>query len=435
MKSFAFGEFDPSTTTSEQRLDYLVETMRELSRQTDPQSMVQFYGSRVRRMLGTDGNISLSRRELPAPKYRITRSWKWGPQVNPWRERDRLPVFDRGVLGDLIYGDEPVIIDQLDILADDPAFEHFNGSPLADGGAAVRRRRGGEHDRAAVANAGAVYARDVLPEYVWMSNLFGRATQNLVLSGELRDAYEAVDREMAAVADIQRLAALPATLPKIPGLDLAAYYQTSRRAGGDYYDFFELPGGKWGILIADVSGHGTPAAVLMAITHSIAHMHCDPPAPACRLLDAVNARLALHYTVDTGNFVTAFYCVYDPKTRTLEYSTAGHPAPRLRHTCGKITPLSTTGGLPLGIEPSEKYAESCHRMEPGQTLLFYTDGITEARNAADDLFGTERLDKAIAPMAAPAGRVLENVLAAVECFADGRSSTDDRTLLAVNVLG
>src|SRR5207253_1299364 len=103
---------------------------------------------------------------------------------------------------------------------------------------------------------------------VWLSNLFGRATHNLVLAEELRQAYEAVDRELVAVADIQR-SLLPAKLPKIPTMDLAAHYQTSRRAGGDYYDFFPLAEGKWGIIVADVSGHGTPAAVLMAITHCI----------------------------------------------------------------------------------------------------------------------------------------------------------------------
>jgi sigma-B regulation protein RsbU (phosphoserine phosphatase) len=432
METFAFGEFDPAKATGEQRLAYLVQTMRELSRQSDPQMMVQVYGSRIRRMLATDGSISLSRRELPAPKYRITRSTLWGPHVNPWKERDRLPVFDCGLLGELLYGDEPVVMEHLDIAADDPAIEHFDhyrslmAVPLFDGGVAVNMV-------VLLSRTPGRFRREMLAEYVWMSNLFGRATQNLVLSGELKEAYDAVDRELSAVADIQR-SLLPATLPTIRGLDLAAFYQTSRRAGGDYYDFFELPGGKWGMLIADVSGHGTPAAVLMAITHSIAHMHCDPPAPACRLLDAINSRLATHYTVDSGNFVTAFYGVYDPATRTLEHSNAGHPAPRLRHACGKVGAICTSGGLPLGIEPTERYTESSLRLEPGQTLVFYTDGITEARNSGDDLFGTERLDKAIARTAAPAESVLENILAAVECFSDGRSATDDRTLLAVNVL-
>ena len=97
-----------------------------------------------------------------------------------------------------------------------------------------------------------------------MSSLFGRATHNLVLRNELKQTYDIVERELKVVADIQR-SLLPQVLPKIPNLELAAYYRTSRWAGGDYYDFFPLPDGRWGILVADVSGHGTPAAVMMAI--------------------------------------------------------------------------------------------------------------------------------------------------------------------------
>ena len=100
----------------------------------------------------------------------------------------------------------------------------------------------------------------------------------------MKHAYEIVEHELKVVADIQR-SLLPQVLPAIPGLELGAYYQTSQWAGGDYYDFFPLPDGRWGILIADVSGHGTPAAVMMAITHSLAHGlpgQPDPPAVAAR---------------------------------------------------------------------------------------------------------------------------------------------------------
>ena len=122
---------------------------------------------------------------------------------------------------------------------------------------------------------------ETFPEWFWVSSLFGRVTHNLVLREELKDAYEIVERELKVVADIQR-SLLPQVLPKIPTLELAAYYRTSRWAGGDYYDFFPLPDGRWGILIADVSGHGTPAAVMMAITHSLAHSLPGAGGPAGR---------------------------------------------------------------------------------------------------------------------------------------------------------
>ena len=161
--------------------------------------------------------------------------------------------------------------------------------PVYDGGDSA------EHDDPAEREP-AAFDREDLPERVWMSNLFGRATQNLVLMREVKEAYDVVDRELKVVGEIQR-SLLPTKLPTIPTLELAAAYQTSQRAGGDYYDFFPLPNGLWGLLIADVSGHGTPAAVLMAVTHSIAHTCRDPKTPPSRLLRSSTRRLAgrLHH--------------------------------------------------------------------------------------------------------------------------------------------
>ena len=259
-----------------------------MSRQTDPQEMVKAYGRFMDRIREVDRFISLSRRDLASPWYRITRSDLIDPedQINPWKQRDKLPLYDRGLLGELIYGDEPRIIDDLQgmIALDDPARAHFAGMrslqaiPNYDDG--VAQNMVVMLDR----NPGA-FGPQTLPERVWMSNLFGRATQNLVLRDQVQTMYEAVDRELKVVGDIQR-SLLPTELPHIPTLELAAYYQTSTRAGGDYYDFFEMPDGRWGILIADVSGHGTPAAVMMAVTHSIAHMHDGPPDPPARPVPA-----------------------------------------------------------------------------------------------------------------------------------------------------
>src|SRR5205807_6698835 len=125
-----------------------------------------------------------------------------------------------------------------------------------------------------------------------------------------------LDRELKIVADIQR-SLLPARLPKIPTMDLAAHYQPAQRAGGDYYDFFPLPNDRWGIFIADVSGHGTPAAVLMAVTHCIAHTRPGPPVPPAKVLGYLNHHLATRYTHLSETFVTAFYAIYDPGSRVL----------------------------------------------------------------------------------------------------------------------
>ena len=150
-----------------------------------------------------------------------------------------------------------------------------------------------------------------------------------------------LDSELKAVGEIQR-SLLPIELPAVHGLDIAASYQTSHRAGGDYYDFFLLPPTRlndhrhrFGILIADVSGHGTPAAVLMAVTHSIAHGFEQPDRPPADLLAFVNRRLCDGYTTNNTAFVTAFYAIYDSATRQLTYSSAGHNPPRLRLNGGR----------------------------------------------------------------------------------------------------
>ena len=276
--------------TPDEQLAYVVDTMRSMSRQTDPQQMVRDYGDRVRRMLDIDCSVSLSRRDVSRPRVTVTRSSLSDPSAaNPWTHKHLLPVLDGGVLSDLIWGDVPAVVNDLRVPESDPAFPYLRDMrslvaiPLYDQGQSLNM---------------VVLARttpngstpDTCPS-TWMSNLFGRATFNLVLSQEVRRAYDTIDRDLARVAAIQR-SLLPEALPAIPTLDVAAHYQTSRRAGGDYYDFLPLPGGRWGILSADVSGHSTPAAVIMAIVHSIvAHAPTVVDDPPGRLLSFVNDRL------------------------------------------------------------------------------------------------------------------------------------------------
>ena len=300
-----------------------------------------------------DGMVSLSRRDLEPPKYRITRASIWERSRNPWKETDQLPLLEGGLLGELIYGDEPRIIDNLHVDPDDPAAEYVGDHrslvaiPNYDQGVALNMV-------VFLRKSPAAFDRESLPEFVWISNLFGRATLNLVLTDRVKQAYDLVDQELKRVADIQR-SLLPDKLPQIPGMEIATSYETSRRAGGDYYDFFPLPDDKWGILIADVSGHGTPAAVLMAITHSIVHSYPGPPAPPERMLQFVNEKLTSRYTSSSDSFVTALYAVYDPSRRHLVYASAGHNPPRLqRKSDASIHGLDQCAGLPLGVSPERR---------------------------------------------------------------------------------
>src|SRR3982751_6543963 len=118
---FSFGRPWP------ERLAYVLDTMREMSRQTDPQRMVQAYSARMRQVVKSDRALSLSRRGLASPRFRITRSTTWNDAINPWRSANRLPSFDGRLLGQLIYGDEPAVIDDLHVASDDPAAEYLAG--------------------------------------------------------------------------------------------------------------------------------------------------------------------------------------------------------------------------------------------------------------------------------------------------------------------
>lgn len=415
-----------------ERLEIILETMREISRLTDPQTVVRAYASRMERVVRRDRLVTLSRRGHEYPEVRVTRDSASAEEINPWTQRERLPVLRGGLLAEMIYSDAPHIIDELDVPATDPGAPYFRGYrslmaiPLFDGGVArnmvvflKRPPRG--------------FDPDELPQAVWMSNLFGRMTHNLVLSRELREAYEAVDRELAAVASIQR-ALLPRELPDIPTLDLAVHYETSRRAGGDYYDFFPLAGGRWGILMADVSGHGTPAAVLMAVTHTLAHTYPEAPCPPGRLLTRLNEQLLAHYTGTSGTFVTAFYAVYDPATRALVYASAGHPPPRVKGCAsGRLDVLGGTANLPLGIVGGETYTEVRRVLVPGDQIVLYTDGITEAFNPQREMFGTERLDETIRNCRETASGLIDALLAALARFTAGHPADDDRTVLIARV--
>jgi sigma-B regulation protein RsbU (phosphoserine phosphatase) len=416
-----------------ERLEAIENAMRAVSRHTDPQAAVLAYRDHLDHLMPDVGRFTaISRRDLPAPYFRVTRSDLFKEEINPWAQRDQLPIFKGGVLGELIYGEKPVLWNDFHPDPADPAYEYLRG--LRSLAAAPTYERGESLNMVVVGqpypNA---FNPDSFPDWVLMSNLFGRATHNLVLMEQLRQAYEQVDQELKAVAAMQR-ALLPATLPQVPSLSLAAHYQTSARAGGDYYDFFPLPDGNLGILIADVSGHGTPAAVMMAITHAIAHQYPGPPMPPGQVLSFVNRKLTELYTGSNSTFVTAFYGIYRPADRTLWYAAAGHNPPRVKR-CGDGSTfgLDKASGLPMGIMPDETYEEATQQLVRGDQIIFYTDGITEAMNPLGEQYGTDRLDQSISLCSLDADALIQSVLSDLERFTAGAPANDDRTVLVAKL--
>jgi sigma-B regulation protein RsbU (phosphoserine phosphatase) len=391
--------------------------------------MYRVYARRMAELFPTARQVTLSRRKLEYPSFRVTRSSTWREEGDPGADPQRLPVLRGGLFAELLYGDEPRVIDDLQLGPGDPAAPYLDGQssliaiPLYDGGAAFNM---------VVATREGPYAfpPERFPDLVWMSNLFGRATQAALLSQKLKEAKDASDQEMRMVATMQR-SILPAKLPAIPGLDLAVSYQTTAsQAGGDYYDVLPLPGNSWGVLIADVCGHGALAAVLMAITHSLTKTFAGPPHPPGLLLAHLNRHLAAHYTAPFGSFVTAFYAIYDAARGTLSYANAGHVPPRLIRADGGRRSLEGKKRLPLGIAEREEYPEEMLALAAGDRLVFCTDGITDAADGRGETFGAAGLDRALAGTPAGARAMVDSVLAELKHFTGGGAAPDDRTLLA-----
>lgn len=417
----------------QERLGEVIDLLKLTSHASDdPQKSVLAYASRMRKWSTADRIISLSRRDLAPPLVRVTRSTTWTREVDPWRETDTLPVFDRGLLSDLIHAGEPRIISNLSIDPADPGFEYLKdirsvmALPTWDGGEALNMvvQMSFQED---------AFSNDRLPELLWISNLFGRLTKNLVLGRQVKEAYEALDREVKVVADIQ-MSLLPQENPTISTLELATHYQSSTRAGGDYYDFFDLGAGKWGILIADVSGHGTPAAVLMAILHAIAHVTPMQALEPDEVLSFINRAMAKRYTLESGSFVTMIYATYDSTSRTLRFANAGHPRPLVRAADGRVSEIGQEiGGVPLGILPEVEYESAQAQLAPGQALVFYTDGITEAFGPGRELFGERRLHESIQVGALSgdkdASAILNKIVEDVGTFSGLTNRSDDRTLV------
>jgi sigma-B regulation protein RsbU (phosphoserine phosphatase) len=222
---------------------------------------------------------------------------------------------------------------------------------------------------------------------------------------------------------------LPRKLPSIETLGLAAHYTTSRYAGGDYYDVVDAGSGRWGIMVADVAGHGTPAAVGMAMVRTAFHARPDLFAEPAAVLIAINQHFK-YYWEETG-FVTALYGVYDAGRRSMRIACAGHPRPLLCHgTSRRVEELEIPATIPLVIGPLGDVPVTDIQLNRGDRMLFYTDGIAERSNAAGDFFGPERLAAGLAATdAADAPQLVKRITDAVEVFAGGCEPPDDQTLL------
>jgi serine phosphatase RsbU (regulator of sigma subunit) len=266
---------------------------------------------------------------------------------------------------------------------------------------------------------------------------FGRAIEER--TAELRRANEqllARDAEMLynlrAAGRLQNRVLLPQSPPDWPDLRWSIHFAPLDHLGGDYYDFAAPSPDHLGFLIADASGHSIPAALVAILARfGFAQASGATPHPG-DVLSAMNRRLQ---DLTEERFVTAFYGVLDRRTGVFRYSSAGHPPPlHFEAKTGRVRDLLAQGFM-LGIMPDEVYGEREVALEPGDKLLFYTDGLVEARNEIGELFGTHRLTGCLAEHGRePSAELLAHVLEHQRGFSGQTPLTDDVTAAVVEVV-
>jgi sigma-B regulation protein RsbU (phosphoserine phosphatase) len=255
-------------------------------------------------------------------------------------------------------------------------------------------------------------------------------TQRTRELAELNHVLIEAQKQLQAELDVARalqIAILPAVFPAKAGCDGAARMIPATTMGGDFYDFIELPDQRIGLVMADVSGKGVPAAFFMAVARTnlreLAIHHLDPS----DCLACTNDILCTQNPMDL--FVTVFYCIFDPSNGVLCYANGGHNPPFLRRAEGSVEVLNGAGGLVLGAMPGTTYPSHRVQLRRADRLVLYTDGVTEAFNSADEAYGTKRLVAEIeAHGDGPAAALVERICRSVADFAGTAAQSDDITL-------
>jgi serine phosphatase RsbU (regulator of sigma subunit)/anti-sigma regulatory factor (Ser/Thr protein kinase) len=239
-------------------------------------------------------------------------------------------------------------------------------------------------------------------------------------------ARERIEQELRVATLIQQNF-LPKQLPDYEGWQVAAHYRPAREVGGDFYDFIELPDGRLGIVIGDVTDKGVPAAMVMAATRSVLRASAGRLVRPGEVLSRVNELMCPD--MPSKMFVTCLYGVLDVDTGKLVFANAGHNLPYVRTETGTVELRAT--GMPLGLMPGIEYEETEAMLEPGQSMLLHSDGVAEAHGETGEMFGFPRLQDVVGARAGR-GDVITRVLEELERFTPpGWEQEDDITLVAI----
>jgi serine phosphatase RsbU (regulator of sigma subunit) len=237
---------------------------------------------------------------------------------------------------------------------------------------------------------------------------------------------QSIEQELRMARRIQQ-ALLPEEMPQLDGWNISHHYQPAREVGGDFYDFFELPEGRLGLVVGDATGHGMPAALVMATARSMLRAVSQTSKSPGEVLRRANDPLFMD--IPPNMFVTCFYAILEPKSGRLRYANAGHDLPYLWH--GGYAEELRARGMPLGLMPGMSYEEKEIVLDAGEGVLFYSDGLVEAHDPKGEMFGFPRLQALIAEHGAE--RSLEDFLLEelYSFVGEGWEQEDDITLLTL----
>ncbi len=247
---------------------------------------------------------------------------------------------------------------------------------------------------------------------------------------DLQDAQKVIEEELSIVGQIQR-SFLPTEYPKHSQIDIATYYLPSSMAGGDYYDVIEVDKNHWGLLMADVTGHGASAAVVMAVTHLLMRSFVNTFLFPSTALKVVNEKLNAH--LSSEHFVTMFYGILDTQNMNFIFSSAGHnPMFLYRASNNTVIEMKTNHGFPLRAFRSDNYDEGEISIEPGDKLIMFTDGITETMDNERRIYGDERLSEIVCQVGSySAQETIDALIMDWEEFRNGAPVRDDMSLLVL----
>ncbi|MCB8980298.1 MAG: SpoIIE family protein phosphatase [Ardenticatenaceae bacterium] len=241
-------------------------------------------------------------------------------------------------------------------------------------------------------------------------------------------ARNRLERELDVARDIQA-SLIPAGNPNIPGCSVASYWQAARQVSGDFYDFIQLYDGSWGIVVADVADKGIPAALFMALCRTILRTVAISRTDPADVL--IRANQIINQDTQSDLFVTIFYAIWKPESQRIFYANGGHNPPVLLRANGSHKVL-TDHGMALGVVPQISMKSHSIQFLPGDTLLLYTDGVTEAMNEDFDEFGVDRLAQAASRVRRySASKIAQSITRAVTLHAGETPQFDDITLVVI----